>query len=95
VRLGDLALFAACGCLGDSGRLGTASGLDALCCRGTGCLLSLAQSTAHGGVSVFCLMGAGGLCCITRNGLCCCCRGLGLGLSEQRLFANLLGSAMP
>jgi hypothetical protein len=95
VGFGDLAFFAACSCLGNSSGLGTASGFDALCCGGTGGLLGLAQSAAHGGVSVFCLMGTGGLLCMTRSGLCCCSGGLGLGLGQQRLFADLLGGTMP
>jgi hypothetical protein len=95
VRLGDLAFFAACGCLGNCGGLGTASGFDAFCRGSAGSLLGLAQSAAHGGVSVFCLMGKGGLLCMTRSGLCCCGGSLSLGLGQQRLLADLLGSTMP
>ena len=40
-------------------------------------------------------MGTGGLLCMTRSGLCCCSGGLGLGLGQQRLFADLLGGTMP
>ncbi len=95
MRLGDLAFFAARGCLGNSGGFGTPCGFDALCRGGAGGLLGLAQGAAHGGVSVFCLMGTGGLLCMTRSGLCCCSGGLGLGLGQQRLFADLLGGTMP
>jgi hypothetical protein len=95
VRLRDLAFFTACGRLGNSGCLGTPSGFDALCCGGAGGLLGLTQSTTHGGVSVFCLMGTDGLLRMTRSGLRCCGGGLGLSLGQQRLFADLLGSTMP
>jgi hypothetical protein len=95
VRLGDLTFFAACGGLGDGGGLSTASGFDALGCSCARCLFGIAQSTAHGGVGVFCLMGTGGLRCLTRGGLCSGSRGFGLGLGQQRLLANLLGRAMP
>jgi hypothetical protein len=91
---GDLALLAACGGFGDSGCLGSAGGFDTLGCGSAGCLFGLAQSTAHGGVSVFCLMGAGGLRCVTCGGLCGGGGGFGLGLGQQRLFTNLLGSTM-
>jgi hypothetical protein len=95
VRLGDLALFAACGGLGDGGGLGTASGFNALGGSSARCLFGLAERTAHGGVGVFCLMGTGGLRCVTRGGLCNGGGGFGLGLGQQRLLANLLGCAMP
>jgi len=95
VRLGDLAFFAACGGLGDSSGLCTASGFDALGCSGARCLLGLAQGTAHGGVGVICLMGSGGLRCVTRCGLCGSSCGFGLGLGQQRLLTDLLGRAMP
>jgi hypothetical protein len=95
VRLGDLTFFAACGGLGNSSGLGAASGFNALGCSGTRCFFGIAESTTHGGVGVFSLMGTGGLRCVTRGRLCsgssCFC----LGLGKQRLLANLLGRAMP
>jgi hypothetical protein len=94
VGFGDLAFFAASGGFGDSGGLGAASRFDTLCGCSAGCLFGLAQSTAHGGVGVFCLMGAGSLGCVTCGGLCCCGSGFGFGLGQQRLLANLLGGTM-
>jgi hypothetical protein len=95
VRLGDLTFFAACGGLGNSSGLGAASGFNALGCSSARCFFCLAQSTTHGGVGVFCLMGTGGLRCVTGGGLCSCGGSFGLGLGQQRLLANLLGRAMP
>jgi len=91
---GDLAFFAARSGFGNGGGLGAASGLDTLGCGGAGCFFGLAQSTAHGGVGIFGLMGAGSLCCVTCGGLCCCGGGFGLGLGQQCLFADLLGGTM-
>jgi hypothetical protein len=47
VGLGDLALFATGGGLGDSGDLSAAGGFDALGCSGTGRIFGLPQSAAH------------------------------------------------
>jgi hypothetical protein len=91
---GDLALFAACGGFGDGGGFGAAGGFDTLGCGGSGCLFGLAQCVAHGGVSVIGLVGAGGLRCMTRGGLCGCSSGFGFGLGQQGLFADLLGGAV-
>ena len=92
--LGDLALFAAGGGFGDSGGFGAACGFDTLGCCGTGGFFGFAQSTAHGGVGIVCLMGAGGLGCVTRGGICCSGGSFGFGLSQQRLLAHLLGCTM-
>jgi hypothetical protein len=92
---GNLAFFAACGCFGNGSGLGSACGFDALCGCCAGCLFGFAQRTAHGGVGIFCLMGAGGLGCVTRGGLCGGGGGFSLGLRQQRLLADLLGGAMP
>jgi hypothetical protein len=91
---GDLALFAACGGFGDGGGFGAASGFDAFCCGGADCLFGFTQSAAHGGVGVFCLMGAGSLGCVACGGLCGCSGGFSLGLGQQRLLADLLGGAV-
>jgi hypothetical protein len=91
---GDLAFFAARSGFGDGGGLGAASGLDTLGCGSAGCVFGLAQGTAHGGVGVFGLMSAGSLRCVTCCGLCCGGGGFGLGLGQQRLFADLLGGTM-
>jgi hypothetical protein len=95
MRFGDLAFLAACGGFGNSGGFGAASGFDTLCCGRAGCLFGLAQSTAHGGVGVFCLMRAGSLRCVTCGGLCGGGGGFGFGLGQQCLLANLFGGAMP
>jgi hypothetical protein len=95
VRFSDLSLFAACGCFGNSGGLGSACGFDTFCCGGAGRILGLAQRAAHGGVGVFGLMGASSLRCVTRGGLCSCGGGFSFGLGQQRLLADLLGGAMP
>jgi hypothetical protein len=95
VSFGDLAFFAACGCFGNSGGLGAARSFEAFCCRGAGGLFGLAQSTSHRGVGVFCLMGAGGLCCVPCRGFCSSGGGLSFGLGQQRLLANLFSGAMP
>jgi hypothetical protein len=95
VRLGDLAFFAACGSLGNGGGLSPTSGFDALRGSGAGSLFGLAQSTTHRGVGVFCLMSAGGLCGVTRNGLRSGGGSFGLGLGQECLLADLLGSTMP
>jgi len=95
VGFGDLAFFTACGGFGDSGGFGAASGFDTLCCGSARCLFGLAQSTAHGGVGVFCLMGARSLRCVTCSGLCGGSGGFGLGLGQQCLLTNLFGGAMP
>jgi hypothetical protein len=94
VGFGDLAFFAACSGFGDGGGFGTASGFDTFGCGGSGCLFGFAQSAPHGGVGVIGLMGAGGLCCVTCGGLCGCSSGFGFGLGQQRLLADLLGSAV-
>jgi hypothetical protein len=91
---GDLSFFAACGGFGNGGGFGAASGFDTLGCGGARCLFGLAQSTAHGGVGVFCLMRAGSLRCLTCSGLCGGSGSFGFGLGEQRLLANLFGGAM-
>jgi hypothetical protein len=91
----DLALFAAGGGFGDGGSFCAARGFDTFGCGGAGCFFGLAQGAAHRGVGVIGLMSAGCLRCMTRGGLCSCCGGFGLGLSEQCLFANLFGSTMP
>jgi hypothetical protein len=95
VRLGDFAFFAAGGGLGDGGGLGTAGSFDALGGGGTRCFLGLAQSTAHGGLGIFCLMGAGCLSCLTSGRLCSSGGGFGFGLGQQGLLADLLGRTMP
>jgi hypothetical protein len=94
VGFGDLAFFAACGGFGNGGGLGAARGFDAFCCGGAGCFFGLAESTAHGGVGVFRLMGAGSLGCVTCCGLCRSGGCFGFGLGQQRLLANLLGGTM-
>jgi hypothetical protein len=91
---GDLAFFAACGGFGDGSGFGAASGFDAFCCGGAGCLFDLAQGAAHRGVGVFCLMGAGGLGCLTCRGFCSGGGGFGLRLGEQRLLTDLLSGAV-
>jgi hypothetical protein len=91
---GDLAFFAARSGFGDSGGLGAASGFDTLCCGSARCLFGLAESTAHRGVGVFCLMSAGSLRCLTCGGLCGGGSSFGFGLGEQRLLTNLLCSTM-
>jgi hypothetical protein len=91
---GNLAFFAACGGFGDGGGFGAASGFDAFCGGSARCLFCLAQRTAHGGVGVFCFMGAGGLGCVTCCGLCGRGRGFSFGLGQQRLLADLLGGAV-
>jgi hypothetical protein len=91
---GDLALFTArCG-FGHGGSLGTASGFDALCGGGSGGLFGFAQGMSHGGVGVLRLMSAGSLGCMARGRFCCGGGGFGLGLCQQRLFSDLLGSTM-
>jgi hypothetical protein len=95
VRLGDLALFTACGGLGNGGGFGATGGFDTLCRSGASGLFGLAQSTAHGGVGVFRLMSAGGLGCMACGGLGRGCGSFGFGLGHQRLLADLLGGAMP
>jgi hypothetical protein len=92
---GDLAFFAARGGFGDSGSLGAASGFDTFRRGSARCLFGLAQSTAHGGVGLFCLMRAGSLRCVACGGLCCGGGSFGFGLGQQGLLTNLLGGAMP
>ena len=91
----DLALFAACGCFGNSGGLGAACSFDPFCCGGACGLFGLAQGTAHGGVGVFSLMSAGSLRGVTCGGLGGRGSGFSFGLSQQRLLTHLFGSAMP
>jgi hypothetical protein len=91
---GDLAFFAACGGFGDGSGFGATSGFDALCCGGADCLFGFAQRAAHGGVGVFCLMGAGGLGGMTCGRLCGRSSGFSLCLGQQRLLADLLGGAV-
>jgi hypothetical protein len=91
VGFGDLTFFAAGGGFGDSGGLGAASGFYTLGCGGAGGFFGLTQSTSHGGVGIVCLMSARGVGCVTRGGICCSSGGFGFGLSQQRLFADLLG----
>jgi hypothetical protein len=91
VGFGDLAFFTAGGGFGNSGGLGAASGFDTLgrgCAR---CFFGFAQSTSHGGVGIVCLMSAGGVGSVTRGGICCSGGGFRFSLSQQRLFADLLG----
>jgi hypothetical protein len=94
VGFGDLAFFAARGGFGNSSGLGAASGFDTLCCGGARRLFGFAQSTAHGGVGVFGLMGACSLRCVTCGGLCGGGGGFGFGLGEQGLLTNLFGGTM-
>jgi hypothetical protein len=94
VGFGDLAFFAASGGFGDGGGFGAASGFDTLGCGSAGCLFGLAQSTSHGGVGFFSLMSAGSLRCLACSELSGGCSGFGFGLSQQRLFTDLLGGAM-
>jgi hypothetical protein len=91
---GDLAFFTASGGFGDGSGFGAASGFDALCRGGADCLFGFTQGAAHGGVGVFCLMGAGGLSGLTCGGLCGCGGGFSLGLGQQGLLADLLGGAV-
>ena len=95
MRFCNLALFAAGGGFGDGGGFGAAGGFDTFGCGGTGGFFGFAQGTAHGRVGVICLMRTGCLRCVTRGGLCGSCGCFGLGLGEQCLVANLLGSTMP
>jgi hypothetical protein len=95
VRFCDLTFFASRGGLGNGGSFGTAGSFDTLSGGGASGLFGLAQSTAHGGVSVFCLVRTGGLGCMARGGLRCCGCGFGFGLGNQRLLANLFCGAMP
>jgi hypothetical protein len=95
VSFGDFAFFATRGSLGNSGGLGAAGGFDTLGCSCASSFFSFAQSTAHRGVGVFCLMSSCGLCRVACGRFC---RGGGsfcFGLGEQCLFADLLGGAMP
>jgi hypothetical protein len=94
VGFGDLAFFAAGGGFGNSGGLGAASGFDTLGCGSARSFFGFAQSTSHGGVGIICLMGAGGLGRVTRGGVCCSGGGFGFGLSQQSLFAHLLGGTV-
>jgi hypothetical protein len=91
VGFGDLAFFAAGGGFGDSGGLGTASSFYTLGCGGAGGFFGFAQSTSHGGVGIVGLMSAGSVGCVTRGGVCCSGGGFCFSLSQQRLFADLLG----
>jgi hypothetical protein len=95
VRFGDLAFFATRGSLGNGGGFGAAGGFEPFGGSGTGGFFGLAQSTAHGGVLVFCLMSSCGLGGVACGGLCGGGGGFGLGLTEQGLFADLLGGAVP
>jgi hypothetical protein len=91
---GYLAFLAAGGGFGDGGGLSAASGFDAFCCGGAGCFFGFAECTAHGGVGVFRLMGAGSLGRVTCCGLCGGSGGFGFGLGQQGLLTNLFGGAM-
>ncbi len=74
MRFSDLSLFATSGGFGDSGGFGPACGFDAFRGGGACCFFGLAESTSHGGVGVFCLVGASRLCCLTSSGVsgrCC------------------------
>jgi hypothetical protein len=95
VSFGDFAFFAARGSLGNGGGFGSACGFDPFGGGGAGGFFGLPQSTAHGGILVFCLMSSCGLRCVTCGGLRCWGGGFGLGLGEQGLFADLLGGAVP
>ena len=79
---GDLTLFATSGGFGDGGGFGAAGGFDAFGSGCARCLLGFPQSTAHGGVSVFCLVSACGLCCLTCGGVGGCGCGFCLCLGE-------------
>jgi hypothetical protein len=94
VRFGDLALFAAgCG-FGNGGGFGAACGFDTFGGCSAGGFFGFAQSPAHGGVRVFSLMSTGSIGCLTRGGVSGSGGSFGLSLSEQCLFADLLGGAM-
>jgi hypothetical protein len=95
VSFSDFAFFAARGSLGNSGGFGTAGGFDTLGCGCAGGFFGLTQRTAHGGVFVFSLMSSCGLGCVACGGLCGGRGGFCFSLSEQCLFADLLGGAMP
>jgi hypothetical protein len=82
VRFGDLSFFAACGGLGDRSCFGATCGFDAFSCGGACSLFRFAQSTSHGGVGIVSLMGASGLRCMARGGLCSSSGGFGFGLSQ-------------
>ena len=91
----DLAFFSArCG-FGDGCGFSATCGFDAFCGGGASCFFGFAQGSAHGGVGVFCLMGARSLRCVTCSGLCGGSGGFGLGLGQQCLLTNLFGGAMP
>jgi hypothetical protein len=94
VCLRDLALFATRAGFGYGGSFGAACGFDAFGGCGAGGFFGFTQSPAHGGVRVFSLMSAGGVGCVTRGGLSGNGSSFGLGLSEERLFADLLCGAV-
>jgi hypothetical protein len=92
--LGDLTFFTSCRGFGNRGGLGAAGGLNALGCGSARCLFGLAQSTAHGGVGFFGLMGTCSLRSMTSGRLCGGCGGFGFGLGQQRLLTDLFGGTV-
>jgi len=94
VCLGDLAFFATRGGFGNGGGLGTTSSFDTLCSGSAGGIFGLAESAAHGRVSIFRLMGTGCLSCMTCGRLCGSSGSFRFSLAQQRLLAYLLGGAV-
>ena len=92
---GDGAIANANGfCFGYGCGFGATCGFDTFGGCSAGGFFGFTQSPAHGGVRVFSLMSTGGVGRVTRGRVSGSGGSFGLGLSEERLFADLLSGAM-